>query len=146
MSAFPGIMSALPAKAELCGAARDVCFGPIADMPRSLDNAPLYSPLRSSAWLFLGPNSLSILPPGLSELFFLPARPVRKTTGEQREGGPTLCHPAPRCAKRLGDHISNQLLTIHQLLTIQMWTLAVLKAGGPLGAAANDGPLVCIGH
>src|SRR4029453_5074179 len=66
------MMSALPAKAELCGAARDVCFGPIADMPRSLDNAPLYSPLRSSAWLFLGPNSLSILPPGLSELFFLP--------------------------------------------------------------------------
>jgi hypothetical protein len=24
--------------------------------------------------------------------------------------------------------------------------LAVLKAGGPLGAAANDGPLVCTGH
>jgi len=55
---------------------------------------------------------------------------------------------SPRTAMRqeAEDHISNQLLTIRQLLTTQMWTLAVLKAGGPLGAAANDGPLVCTGH
>jgi hypothetical protein len=26
-------MSALPPKADMCGAIRDICFGPIADIP-----------------------------------------------------------------------------------------------------------------
>jgi hypothetical protein len=30
-------MSALPPKADMCSALGHVCFGPIADMPRSLD-------------------------------------------------------------------------------------------------------------
>jgi hypothetical protein len=34
-------MSVLPPKADMCGATRDVCFGPKADMPHALPREPL---------------------------------------------------------------------------------------------------------
>jgi len=37
----------------------------------------------------------------------------------------------------LGPKADGRLLTIRQLLTIEMWTLAVLKAEGPLEAATK---------
>src|SRR5262249_49225654 len=38
MSAFPRMMSALPPKADMCGAMDHVRFGPIADITNSLDH------------------------------------------------------------------------------------------------------------
>jgi hypothetical protein len=34
--ALQKVMSALPSKADMCGALADVCFGPIADIPQSI--------------------------------------------------------------------------------------------------------------
>src|SRR5262245_28820260 len=62
-SGFPQtVMSALPPKADMCGATRDVCFGPEADIGkrRPLRTRPSYS-LRNFAWTvyYVGRDSLT---------------------------------------------------------------------------------------
>jgi len=48
--AVHNVMSALPPKADMCGATRDVRFGPIADM-------------ATSCWVFFDPNTAAEFAP-----------------------------------------------------------------------------------
>jgi hypothetical protein len=47
------VMSALPRKADMCSAARDVCFGPIADIPASQRNVR-FAPESGHSYIAVG--------------------------------------------------------------------------------------------